>query len=1039
MLSDTKAEITPTGPDAIAALTGAVARAQQDDPFARVVVIADHYDAARSIRHRLGASGMINVTFQTGSRLAGELAQMAGELAQTERKPLSRLLESQAVRLVAEEQAAGFAPAGKQRFYRSLADAFRQMAERGEIPDAAGAEVSADGMNVVAEDLYDDYRNRVAERGYYLPPELPRMAADAVALLPDARRLPNVIYYLPRRMSVGDIALARSLRARDKAQIIAGRTGDADADTPVAALLERLGCDAVAAFDAAAPANPLRQRAQDDALSIISAPDPEEEVRAVIRRIAADADTPYHRVAVIYRQDNPYAALLRQEMDFASIPYSGAEYRSLGDTPTGRRLSGFAAMAAAADGVVDRERLIEWITAAPVRHPGQYWDVPATEWANMAREAHANGNPAQWQTRLNAYIQQQENRYLERYGEIPPWVEGRKRQAESLHEFVEDLSNRLSQFTRPRMDWETAAAQLADMLYAYIWYERDNPAESDDDRRRIGELAASLSGLADWDVEYRPDTLLEALADGLRSPVSSRGKPVGAGVYLGRPEGIAGADYDAVYAVGMAERQFPPSPRANPWLAENPAELREQAALERYDFLAAIAAARKAVLCWPQATADLRLAYPSRWLVEAANDLHQAHGGVNRLNYETISQGAGHQHWLTTIASRQSGLGGVTESSAMDAADYRLMHLAANPARLNDAAIADARMRRALTARNARNGDSLTEWDGLVTTDEEISRVANIGGQGNPVSPSALETWANCPYMYFLSRVLSVSAPPEDEDDELSALDRGSMVHKILERFVKESDGSRIEALLDFAEQEFANMESSGITGRYLLWEMQKEAIRSGLSNFLDAEREWFGGNAPEISDAEVDFDDVGVDVDGLAGVRFRGKIDRLDVIGGEVRVRDFKTGNPDKYRIVNRRDGTSRAEYSVANGRALQLPVYVAATQTRHQGKVVKASYCFPLSERNVHDVNPYTDADREQFHSTLRSIVNSARNGIFPATPDSEGQFSNCYWCDFNSLCPTRRRQIWERKGHDPKAQLFNQLGGRAAIGNANDDANE
>ena len=1029
MLPVTEAEIVSTGPDAIAALTGAVARAQQDDPFARVVVIADHYDAARSVRHRLGASGMINVTFQTGSRLAGELAQMAGELAQTERKPLSRLLESQAVRSVAEEQAAGFAPAGKQRFYRSLSEAFRQMAERGDQPNAAGA----DGMNAIAEKLYPDYCKLVAGNGYYLPSQLPNFAAAAVAELPDAR-LPNVIYYLPRRMSVGDIELAQRLHSRGKAHIIAGLTGDSVSDDPVKKLLERLDCDATAAFAGDAPANPLRQRAQDDALSIISAPDPEEEVRAVIRRIAADADTPYHRVAVIYRQDNPYAALLRQEMDFANIPYSGAEYRSLGDTPTGRRLSGFAAMAAAdtadtADGVVDRERLIEWITAAPVRYPAQNFKIPATAWADLARKAHANGPPAQWQTRLNSYITQQENRSLERYGELSPWVEREKRDAKSLHEFVEDLSKRLSQFARPRMDWETASAQLADMLYAYIWYERDSPAESDDDRRRIGELAASLSGLADWGVEYRPDTLLEALADGLRSPVSSRGKPVGAGVYLGRPAGIAGADYAVVYAVGMAERQFPPSPRANPWLAENPAELRREAALERYDFLAAIAAARKAVLCWPQATADLRLAYPSRWLVEAANYRHQAHGGVNRLNYETISQGAGHQHWLTAIASRQSGLGGVTESSAMDAADYRLMHLAANPARLNDAAISDTRMRRALTARNARNGDSLTEWDGLVATDEEISRIANIGRQGNPISPSALETWANCPYMYFLSRVLSVSAPPEDEDDELSALDRGSMVHKILERFVKESDGSRIEALLDFAEQEFADMESSGITGRYLLWEMQKEAIRSGLSNFLDAEKEWFG-STPDKSDAEVAFIDVAVNVDDLGEVWFSGKIDRLDVIGDEVRVRDFKTGKPDKYLIVNHRNGISSAEYSVANGRALQLPVYVAAAQTNHQSKVVKASYCFPLSEKNVHDVSPYTDADREQFHSTLRSIVNSARNGIFPATPDARETYNNCHWCDFNNLCPTRRRQIWERKGHDPKTQPFNQLGGQSAI---------
>ena len=1021
MLFAAEAEIAPTGPDAIAALTGAVARAQQDDPFARVVVIADHYDAARSVRHRLGASGMINVTFQTGGRLAGELAQMAGDLAQTERKRLSRLLEFQAVRLVAAEQAAGFSPAGKQRFYRSLSEAFRQMAERGDHLNAAGA----DGMNAIAEKLYPDYCDLVDGNGYYLPSKVPSFAATAVALLPDARRLPNVIYYLPRQMSEGDIELAQALQARDKAHIIAGRTGDSVSDDPVKKLIKRLGYD-VAAFDGDAPANPLRQCAQDDALSIISAPDPEEEVRAVIRRIAADADTPYHRVAVIYRQDNPYAALLRQEMDFANIPYSGAEYRSLGDTPTGRRLSGFAAMAAAADtadGVVDRERLIEWITATPVRYPGQDWKIPATAWADLARKAHANGAPAQWQTRLNAYIRQQENRSNERYGELSSWVKREKIEAESLHGFVEDLSNRLSQFARPRMDWETAAAQLADMLYAYIWYERDSPAESDDDRRRIGELAASLSGLADWGVEYRPDTLLEALADGLRSPVSSRGKPVGAGVYLGAPKGIAGADYDAVYAVGMAERQFPPSPRANPWLAENPAELRREAALERYDFLAAIAAARKAVLCWPQATADLRFAYPSRWLVEAANYLHQTHGGVNRLNYETIGQGAGHQHWLTAIASRQSGLGGVTESSAIDVADYRLMRLAANPARLNDAAIADARMRRALTARNARNGDSLTEWDGLVATGEESPRVANIGGQGNPVSPSALETWANCPYMYFLSRVLSVSAPPEDEDDELSALDRGSMVHKILERFVKESDGTRIETLLDLAEQEFADMESSGITGRYLLWEMQKEAIRSGLSNFLDAEREWFG-SAPDKSDAEVVFKDVAVIVDDLGEVWFSGKIDRLDVIGNEVRVRDFKTGNPSPYY------GSARDIYTVANGRALQLPVYVAAARCDYPDSEITGSYCFPLQDKRIHGGRPYDDGQQDNFHTTLRNILGAGRAGIFPATPDARETHNNCHWCDFNNLCPTRRRQIWERKGHDPKAQPFNQLGGQSAI---------
>ena len=1024
MLDAAETVVVPVGPDAVAALVEAVGRAQRDDVFARVVVIADHFDAARSIRHRLGRTGMINVTVQTGGRLAGELAQ-------TPLKPLSRVLESQAVRQVAENYAADFTAAGKQRFYRSLGDAFRQMADR-----RATAGGGADGMNAMAEALYPEYRDRVTDRGYYLPANLPRLAASAVSGLIDAARLPAVIYYLPRRMSEGDIELAQALRAKGKAQIIAGRTDDADADAPVAELLGRLDGSFAAFNNDAAPPNPLRRRARDGGLSLISAPDPEEEVRAVIRRIAA-GDTPLHRIAVVFRQDNPYAALLRQELDFAGIPYSGAEYRSLGDTPTGRRLAGFALMAAAADGGIDRERLIEWLSAAPLRDPAhRNRPIPATDWAEMARQARAGGPPAQWRTRLNAYIAQQESRSLERDGELSDWVVRRKGQAEALHRFVAELSTRLSELAGPRMDWGIAADQLAAMLNDYQWHTMDDSAaESADDRRRIGELVESLAGLADWGVDYRAETLLEALGDGLRSPVSPRGRPVGAGVYLGPPPGIAGADYDAVYAVGMAERQFPPSPRANPWLADDADELRRDARLERYDFLAAIAAAGSAVLCWPAATGERRFAYPSRWLVEAANYLHETHGGAGRLNYETINRGDGHEHWLTVIESRQAGLKSVTESSAMDDADYRLMHLNAQPARLYDAGLSDARMRRALAARAARNGAALTEWDGLVGG--ESARIAGIGQPDRPISPSALETWATCPYRYFLSRILRIAAPPDDDADELAALDRGSMVHKILERFIKESDGAAKEKLLELAEQEFDAAEKSGITGRYLLWEMEKETIRTGLSNFLEADARWLDGT-PDKSEAEVGFDYVTVDVADLGEVTFRGKIDRLDVIGDEVRVRDFKTGNSTTSTNHYTRDTPSYNPYTIANGRALQLPVYVAAARREYPDNEITGSFCFPLADKPIHGARKYDDGQQDDFHTALRNILGAARSGIFPATPDGEGQGSNCNWCDFNNLCPTRRRQIWERKGrNDDKAQPFNQLGGKAAIGDGNDNA--
>ena len=124
---------------------------------------------------------------------------------------------------------------------------------------------------------------------------------------------------------------------------------------------------------------------------------------------------------------------------------------------------------------------------------------------------------------------------------------------------------------------------------------------------------------------------------------------------------------------------------------------------------------------------------------------------------------------------------------------------------------------------------SLSPWDGQLEPD--ISKVAAIGTRDYPISPSALETWATCPYKFFLNRILGIAAPPEEEEDEMSASARGSLVHKILERFVRE--GNQTDAdLLDLAETEFAVAEERGVTGYPLLWDMAKEDITGRPTEF---------------------------------------------------------------------------------------------------------------------------------------------------------------------------------------------------------------
>ncbi len=1036
------------GKSSLAALAEALERAQGDDPFARVVVIADHPDAARAVRHQLGASGLLNVTVQTGRRLAAELAEpilRAGTDGDASmHRPLTRLLELQAVRKAADEVVThhGFQPAGRRRMIGSLAAAFRQMEERS--VDSEALDAGQDNMNRIAEELLEKYLSLVHDMGCYTVSELPYKAAEALAKhWPEVRQVPHVIHYLPRRLSEGDLQLVRALSELDRCQLVIGLTDDEQADQPLRELLERLGHSI---SGDSTSFNPLKRSVDDRCLSIVAAPDPAEEVRTVIRTIAS-GKAPFHRTAVIYRQENPYATLLRQELDAAGIPYSGAEYRSLANTPSGLLLLGIVDLAlnVVSEGAIERERLIGLMTTAAMRDSSQNRDgnreeraVPASQWAVLSREARAEGSPQQWRQRLQAYLNHQEAIALDRDGLLPERLLGVRREVTALLRFLDDLAQALEMLGTGT--WRTAAVHLKELLDRY---GLDTSAESSEDRRRVEELLDSLSSLDEWGEALSPQGLREVIHEGLQSPVSDRGRPVGAGVYLGPPAGVVGADYETLYALGMVEKQFPPRPGANPWLGGSLSVAQRDTALERYDFLGAIASAERAVLCWPVATADRNAAYPSRWVIEAANLLHAGAGGSDRLTYENIAENPADKAWLTIIPSREAGLRLLAASpmEPADIPDYNLMHLVSSPATRLDrhpAMASDARTLRALDAREARFSSELTAWDGRV--DPGMRRVADIAGRENPISPSALESWATCPYRYFLGRVLGLSSPTEIDEAEISSLERGLLVHRILERFVAEG-GSTEDDLLTLAQNEFESAAERGVTGYHLLWDIEKQRIMAALSTFYAKDAQWLGEaqaqSAAEVAfGEETDVGEVVVSIEELGEVSFRGKMDRVDVLGDEVRVRDFKTGKPEPYF-----DGKlgRKADRTVVNGRALQLPVYLEAAQSAHPRKQITASYCFPLAENNTHEVAPYTAQDREQFHATLGVIVGMAREGVFPATPEQTDDEwgGNCKYCDFNRLCPTRRRQFWERKGrHDPALQPFNQLQGPAAVSDEDND---
>ena len=139
--------VAQIGQPARSALADAVAAAQRDDveAFPRVVVVNADRDVASSVRHLLGTHNVLNVTAQTGERVAAELARpilqptTCDDVA-SPRQALNRLHESQAVRRVVDhwlnDADLSLSPAGRRRLYAELASAFRQWEQRAALDNS---------------------------------------------------------------------------------------------------------------------------------------------------------------------------------------------------------------------------------------------------------------------------------------------------------------------------------------------------------------------------------------------------------------------------------------------------------------------------------------------------------------------------------------------------------------------------------------------------------------------------------------------------------------------------------------------------------------------------------------------------------------------------------------------------------------------------------------------------------------------------------------------------------------------------------------
>lgn len=222
-----------------------------------------------------------------------------------------------------------------------------------------------------------------------------------------------------------------------------------------------------------------------------------------------------------------------------------------------------------------------------------------------------------------------------------------------------------------------------------------------------------------------------------------------------------------------------------------------------------------------------------------------------------------------------------------------------------------------VSAWNARRtGSRYGEFEGIVD-------VAALERLDPGLSPTRLETYGGCPFRYLVENVYGARRRPGGFG--IDPRDRGSLVHEVLERFMRslaDEDVQRSDrlALLDDTIDAVFAAYAERVPPVPAVWAQVRASVRADLHRWWELEADAGAGWRPLAFEVAFgrDGEDGGVAhpavvVDTDAGpVEIAGRIDRVDVAadGSAFRVVDYKTGD--------------RPPSGAAPG--LQLPVYVRA-----------------------------------------------------------------------------------------------------------------
>jgi ATP-dependent helicase/DNAse subunit B len=251
------------------------------------------------------------------------------------------------------------------------------------------------------------------------------------------------------------------------------------------------------------------------------------------------------------------------------------------------------------------------------------------------------------------------------------------------------------------------------------------------------------------------------------------------------------------------------------------------------------------------------------------------------------------------------------------------------------------------------------------------------------VSPTALESYLQCPFQYFSGRTLRLKTAPARPEDRLDFITQGSIVHTTLAEWY-----AHPQDIAPLFERIFeAALEEKRIPQGYHV-ERLRNAMLEDLCAFAEDPR-WPRAAFESRTEQPFEF--------ALETVGVRGKIDRLDVApDGRAYVIDYKYS------------AAQRTRHRLNDENLLQAPLYVMAAEKAFgmrpagmfyvglKGGVVYAGW----SSQPVEGLSaePIPEGWLENARERTVRVVEEIRAGRVEAAPSNR---ENCRLCDYRDVC--------------------------------------